>query len=71
MHVFMFFVLLVSLSNTAILSNYTILLSRVLVTETGFGFVFGFIDHLQVVTAINYHTVPTFDATNHSTLSLS
>jgi hypothetical protein len=41
--------------------NYRLpLVSRILVTETGFGFVFGFINHLQVVTAINYHTVPAF-----------
>jgi hypothetical protein len=42
-----------------------------LMTATGFGLVFGFINHLQVVTAINYHTVPAFHATNHSTVSLS
>jgi uncharacterized membrane protein required for colicin V production len=48
-----------------------VIVSRILVTETGFGFVFGFINHLQVVTAINYHTVSAFHATKHSTISLS
>jgi hypothetical protein len=33
-------------------------LSRVLVTATGFGLVIGFINHSQVVTTINYNTVP-------------
>jgi hypothetical protein len=47
------------------------ILSRVLVTKTGFGLVIGFINHLEVVTAINYHTLPDFRTTNHSTLSLS
>jgi hypothetical protein len=47
------------------------LLSHVLVSKTGFGLVIGFINHLQVVTTINYHTVPEFHTTNHSTLSLS
>jgi hypothetical protein len=31
-------------------------LSRVLVTETGFGLVIGFINNSLVVTAINYNT---------------
>jgi hypothetical protein len=44
------------------------ILSRVLVTKTGFGLVFGFINHLQVVTTINYNTVPDFHTTNHSRL---
>jgi hypothetical protein len=33
------------------------ILQRVQSTETPFGFLIGFIDHLQVVTAINYSTV--------------
>jgi hypothetical protein len=33
-------------------------LSRVLVTATGFGLVIGFINHSQVVTTINYNAVP-------------
>jgi hypothetical protein len=36
----------------------------------GFGFVIGFIDHLQVVTANNYYIIADFHSTNHSTLSL-
>jgi hypothetical protein len=47
------------------------ILSSVLVTKMGFGLVIEFINHLQVVTTINYHIVPDFHATNHSTLSLS
>jgi hypothetical protein len=34
------------------------ILSWVLVTETGFRLVIGFINHSQVVTTINYNTVP-------------
>jgi hypothetical protein len=34
--------------------------SRVLVTETGFGLVIGFINRLQVVITINYNTVTNF-----------
>jgi hypothetical protein len=34
------------------------ILSRVLVTETGFGLVIGFISRLQLVTTNNYNTVP-------------
>jgi hypothetical protein len=34
-----------------------IILSRVLVTKTGFGLIIGFINNPQVVTAINYNTV--------------
>jgi hypothetical protein len=34
----------------------------------GFGLVIGFINHLQVVTTINYNTVPDFHTTDHSTL---
>jgi hypothetical protein len=45
-----------------------IILSRVLVTKTGFGLVIGFINRLQVVTTINYDTVPDFYTTKHSTL---
>jgi hypothetical protein len=41
------------------------------VTKTGFGLVIWFIDHLLVVAAINYHTVPNFHTTNHSALSMS
>jgi hypothetical protein len=33
-------------------------MSRVLVTETGFGMVVGFINHSQVVATNNYNTVP-------------
>jgi hypothetical protein len=33
-------------------------MSRVLVTETGFGLVIGLINRLQLVTTINYNTVP-------------
>jgi hypothetical protein len=43
-------------------------LFHVLVTEMGFRLVSGFINHLQVVTTINYNTVPNFYATKHSTL---
>jgi hypothetical protein len=32
------------------------ILSRVLVTETGFGLVIGFINHSQVLTTITYNT---------------
>jgi hypothetical protein len=42
-------------------------MSRVLVTETGFGLVIGFIDHVQVVTTINYNTVPYLHNLNRST----
>jgi hypothetical protein len=35
-----------------------VILSRVLVTETGFGLVIGFINRLQLVTTNNYNTVP-------------
>jgi hypothetical protein len=52
-------------------TDFNNILSRILVTETGFGLVFGFINHLQFVTAINYNTLPAFHATNHSTVSLS
>jgi hypothetical protein len=37
---------------------------RVLVTETGFGLVIGFINHSQVVTTINYNTVTNFHSTS-------
>jgi hypothetical protein len=46
-------------------------MSRVLVTETGFGLVIGFINRLQVVTTNNYNTVPDLHATKHSTLIFS
>jgi hypothetical protein len=36
----------------------TYMLSRALVTETGFGLVIGFINRLQLVTTNNYNTVP-------------
>jgi hypothetical protein len=65
----LYFSLVIYYNNVIYVS--VIVLSRVLVTETGFGSVFGFINHLQVVTAIKYHTVPAFHATNHSTISLS
>jgi hypothetical protein len=48
-----------------------IMLSRVLVTETGFGLVIGFINHSHVVTTINCNTVPEFYTTKHSTLIFS
>jgi hypothetical protein len=35
-------------------------LSRVFVTETGFGLVIGFINRSQVVTTINYNTITKF-----------
>jgi hypothetical protein len=38
--------------------------SRVLVTETGFGLVIGFINHSEVVTTINYNTVTNFHSTS-------
>jgi hypothetical protein len=37
--------------------SYWNILSRVTVTKTGLGLVIGFIDHLQVVTTINYYTI--------------
>jgi hypothetical protein len=56
--------------NCTLLFRYSvsITLSHVLVTRTGFGFVIGFINHLQVVITINYNTVPDFYTTKHSTL---
>jgi hypothetical protein len=51
------------------LLSYT--LSSVLVTKTGFGLVIGFINHLQFVTTIDYHTVFDMHTPNHLTLSLS
>jgi hypothetical protein len=39
--------------------------------RTGFGLVIEFIDHLQVVTKINYTTVTDFHTTVHSTLASS
>jgi hypothetical protein len=36
--------------------------------KTGFGLVIGFIDHLLVVSTINYNTVTDVHATKHSTL---
>jgi hypothetical protein len=47
------------------------LLSLVLVTKMRFGLVIGFINHVQVVTTIGYHSVPDVYTPNHSTLSLS
>jgi hypothetical protein len=41
-----------------------IILSRVLVTETGFGLVIGFINRSQVVTTINYNTVTNCHSTS-------
>jgi hypothetical protein len=46
-------------------------MSRVLVTAKGFGLVIGFINYSQVVTTINYNTVPDFYTTKHSTLIIS
>jgi hypothetical protein len=47
------------------------ILSRVWVAKAGFILVIEFINHSQIVTTINYHIVPDFHTTNHSTLSLS
>jgi hypothetical protein len=41
------------------------MLSRVLVTETGFGLVFGVINRLQLVTTNNYNTVTNFHSTSN------
>jgi hypothetical protein len=38
--------------------NFINILSHVLVDETGFGLVIGFIDRLQLVTTNNYNTIP-------------
>jgi hypothetical protein len=40
------------------------ILSRVLVTEKGFGLVIGFINRLQVVTTVIYNTVTNFHSTS-------
>jgi hypothetical protein len=53
------------------LDTQTYILSHVLVTKIGFGLVIGFINHLEVVTTIEYHSVPDLHTPNHSTLSLS
>jgi hypothetical protein len=45
-----------------------IVLSCVLVTKTWFELVIAYITHLQVVTTINYNTVPDFYTTKHFTL---
>jgi hypothetical protein len=42
------------------------ILSRVLVTETGFGLVIWFINRLQLVTTITYNTVTNFHSTSTS-----
>jgi hypothetical protein len=47
------------------------ILSPVLVTKMVFELVIEFINHSQVVTAINYNTVPDFYTTKHSTLIYS
>jgi hypothetical protein len=49
------------------------ILSRVLVTETGFGFVIEFINRLHVVTTstITSNTVPDLHTYNHSTTIFS
>jgi hypothetical protein len=36
--------------------------------KTGFELIIEFTDHLQVVTTINYKTLPDFHTTKHSTL---
>jgi hypothetical protein len=41
-------------------NEFVTILSRVIVTETGFGLVIGFINRSQVVTKINYNTVTNF-----------
>jgi hypothetical protein len=47
-----------------------ILLSRITVIKTGFALVIGFINHLHVVTTINYYTITDVHTTNHSTINL-
>jgi hypothetical protein len=56
-----------SINLSSYIFSYLNILSRVLVTKTGFGLVIGFINHLQVVTKINYNTVPDFYTTRHYT----
>jgi hypothetical protein len=48
------------LHSNGCLEMYINILLRVLVTETGFGLVIGFINHLHVVTTINYNTVTNY-----------
>jgi hypothetical protein len=48
---------LLDYSFQAIFKGMTNILSRVLVNKTGFGLVIGFLDHLQVVTTVNYNTL--------------
>jgi hypothetical protein len=50
--------LIILLEVTHINSNINIILSCVLVSETRFRLVIGFINRLQVVTTITYNTVP-------------
>jgi hypothetical protein len=52
---------------TANWSCDSFILSRVLVTETGFVLVIGFINRLQFVTTNNYNTVPDVSLYKHST----
>jgi hypothetical protein len=51
------------------LSKDLSILSRVLMTKKGFGLVIRFIGYLEVVTTIDYHTVPDLHTPSHSTLS--
>jgi hypothetical protein len=53
--------------------KYCSILSRILVTEMGFGLVFGFINRLQLATTNNYNTVPdlrTLKSLQYNLLSL-
>jgi hypothetical protein len=52
-----------SLSLSLYIYIYIYILSRVLVTETGFGLVIGFINRLQLVTTNSYYTVTNFYST--------
>jgi hypothetical protein len=58
MHIICLSVICDGLYWSLILGTYLFILSRVLVTETGFGLVIGFINRLQVATTITYNTVP-------------
>jgi NhaP-type Na+/H+ and K+/H+ antiporter len=60
---------IIKFGSTALEGN--IILSRVLVTATGFGLVIGFINHSQIVITINYNTVPDLHTCNYSTTNFS
>jgi hypothetical protein len=59
-HHMLYLILEKALSTDANQNDLTSVLSRVLVTATGFGLIIRFINHSQVVTTINYDTVPNF-----------